>query len=301
MIRSKLLTAIGDSDGGGNIYIGEKEFLSPGFYYWNVPLSVTQIHVCCIGAGAYNDYALTTTYSGGGGGGLVWTNDIPVTPGAQLLIRVGGSDAGIDESRHSTIGTPKENAQDFDEIFVQAFGGLSSGPGGGYDLQGRAGGGGIGGAGSGPTILQFPNGTEVWGGSGGGAAGYTGSGGYGVVAENSPAHIGGAGGGSAGGATYYRQRQGSTAGFGQGSAGGGTGVNGAGASGPAQPVQGQGATPARGQPGSSGNAESFGAGGACLYNQSPQVAPEYAKPGGGAVRIIWGIRYSYPNNADVSQ
>jgi hypothetical protein len=32
---------------------------------------------------------------------------------------------------------------------------------------------------------------------------------------------------------------------------------------------------------------------------SPSVAPDYATAGGGAVRIIWGIKYSYPNNADV--
>ena len=295
------MTAIGGSGEGGNIYIGEKEFKSPGFYYWSVPLSVTQIHVCCVGAGAFNDYGLSATYSGGGGGGLVWANDIPVTPGSQLLVRVGTPDTGTDEIRHSTIGIPKANEEDFEEIFVQAFGGLATGPGGGYDLQGRSGGGGIGGAGSGPTTLQFPGGVEVWGGSGGGAAGYTGNGGYGIVAESSPAHIGGSGGGSAGGATFYRQRQGSPQGFGQGSAGGGTGINGVGASGPAQPRQAQGATPARGQPGSGGNAESFGAGGACLYNQSPNNAPSNTTPGGGAVRVIWGIRYSYPNNADVSQ
>ena len=294
------MTAISGSGEGGNIYIGEKEFLSPGFYYWNVPLSVTRIHVCCIGAGAYNDYALTTTYNGGGGGGLVWANDINVDPGKQLLIRVGGPETGTGKNRHSTIGIPKQNDQDFDEIFVQAFGGLSSGPGGGYDLQGRAGGGGTGGNGSSERIINNGSNIEVWTGAGGGAAGYQGNGGAGATGQVNAVSNGGQGGGAAGGFTYYRNT-GFQGGVSRGSAGGGVGVKGVGSSGAGRPVQGEGQNPVRGNSGSSGTGADFGAGGAGLYNESHLVAPEYTKPGGGAVRIIWGIKYSYPNNADVSQ
>lgn len=297
MIRSKLLTAVGGD--GGDIYIGEKEFNAPGFYYWDVPLSVTKIHVCCIGAGAYNDYALTTTYNGAGGGGLVWANDIDVTPGAQLLIRVGDSETGAGDNRHSTIGVPKENDQDFDEIFIQAFGGSSFGPGGGYDLQGRSGGGGTGGAGSSATLVN--GGTEIWGGAGGGAAGYSGNGGYAIQSSDGATTVAGQGGAAAGGASYYRPLSGLSNGFKQGGSGGGTGMKGTGASGSSAPVQAPEAPAIRGNPGSGGTGADFGAGGACLYNMSPSVAPDYATPGSGAVRIIWGIKYSYPNNADVSQ
>lgn len=299
MIRSKLLTAIGGSGEGGNIYIGEKEFLTPGFYYWNVPLSVTRIHVCCIGAGAYNDYALTTSYNGGGGGGLVWANDIEVDPGKQLLIRVGAPAVGGD-SRHSSIGIPKENLQEFDDIFIQAYGGSASGPGGGYDLQGRAGGGGTGGDGSSERIINNGSNIEVWTGAGGGAAGYQGNGGAGKSAQVGAVSNGGQGGGAAGGFTYYRNT-GFQGGFSRGSAGGGVGVKGVGASGAGSPVQAEGQAPERGNSGSSGTGADFGAGGSGLYNESPSVAPDYTQPGGGAVRIIWGIKYSYPNNADVSQ
>ena len=297
MIRSKLLTAIGGSGEGGNIYIGEKEFLIPGFYYWNVPLSVTRIHVCCIGAGAFNDYALTNSYDGGGGGGLAWANDIDVTPGEQLLIRVGASDIRGD-TKDSTIGLPKEGVQEFEEIFIQAFGGSSSGPGGGYDLQGRPGGGGIGGEGSSPSFIN--SNAEIWGGAGGGAGGYNGDGGRGIPGSSGAVSVAGNGGAGAGGFMYWRTT-GVEGGHKRGSGGGGVGVKGAGASGSSAPVQAEGAEPIRGNPGSSGTGADFGAGGGSLYNESPLVAPEYAKPGGGAVRIIWGIKYSYPNNADVSQ
>jgi hypothetical protein len=298
LIRSKLLTAIGGSGEGGNVYIGQKEFLSPGYYYWSVPLSVTRIHVCCIGAGAFNDYALTTTYNGGGGGGLVWANDIDVEPGKQLLIRVGASEIRGDD-RHSTVGLPKKDVEEFDEIFLQAYGGSSSGPGGGYDLQGRAGGGGVGGQGSDARLIQN-NGLEVWGGAGGGAGGYQGNGGRGDRGGNGASTIAGNGGAGAGGLTYWRLT-GYQGGHKRGAGGGGVGVKGVGASGPSAPVQAEGQDPIRGNPGSSGTGADFGAGGGNLFNESPLVAPDYAKPGGGAVRIIWGIKYSYPNNADVSQ
>jgi hypothetical protein len=297
LIRSKLLTAISGSNEGGNIYIGERAFTAPGFYYWDVPLAVTRIHVCCIGAGAYNDYALTNTYDGGGGGGLVWANDIDVTPGDSLLIRVGNPETGTGDNRHSSIGIPKENVQEFDEVFIEAYGGSSSGPGGGYNLQGRPGGGGSGGPGSGPSFINSQ--LEIWGGSGGGAAGYQGNGGAGIRGGNGLVTNPGTGGGSAGGATFWRDLSGQQNGFKQGGAGGGTGIKGIGADGTGRPAQGSGANPVRGSEGSGGTGPDFGAGGACLYNMSPSVAPDYATAGGGAVRIIWGIKYSYPNNADV--
>jgi hypothetical protein len=297
LIKPKLLTVTGDTD----VYIGKQEFKQPGTYYWQVPLSVNRLHVCLIGAGAYNDYAITGGYNGGGGGGLAWANDIEVTPGETLLVQVGAPSAEqFDKLKDSIIGRPKDGVQEFDTQLIAAFGGLP-GQGGGFDLMGQTGGGGNGGEGSIERIINVSGQLEIWGGSGGGAGGYSGNGGNGVLSSSGATTQSGDGGAGAGGATFWRDLSGNSPGFKQGSGGGGVGFSGAGASGQGVPVQPDGANPVRGQAGSGGDSELYGGGGAGLYNMSPAVAPDYAKPGHGAVRIIWGIKYSYPDNADVSK
>ena len=296
MIRSKLLTI----SGGGDVYIGEKEFRTPGQYPWAVPLTVTRIHVCCIGAGGFNDYAVSGQYEGGGGGGLVWANDIEVTPGEVLLIQVGSPQIdNSSEQGDSIVGKYDEDTSGFTSKLITANGGERIFAGG-FDLHGQQGDGYSGGVGS--NVGYAGNG-EIWGGSGGGAGGYLGAGGDGsVTLDGSGTNNEGTGGSAAGGFAYWRTLQGLVAGFKQGAGGGGVGLKGQGASGqavnwPASDT----VPPLRGNAGSGGTLESFGGGGACLYNQSPESAPDYARPGDGAVRIIWGIKYSYPNNADVSQ
>ena len=79
-------------------------------YKWVVPSGVTSISVLCIGGGgagggggATSSFASRITApnmvstdgrywsgSGGGGGGLVYANNIPVTPGTEYIIQVGG-------------------------------------------------------------------------------------------------------------------------------------------------------------------------------------------------------------------
>lgn len=295
MIKPKLLTVTD----GGDIYLGKQEFDQPGTYYWDVPLAVNRIHACLIGAGGYNDYAIRQTYGGGGGGGLAWANDIEVTPGETLLIQVGAPETDqTSDLCDSIIGRPKDGVQEFDTKLIAAFGGRSI-AGGGYDLMGQTGGGGNGGAGSQSRTLTVGGQSETWGGSGGGAGGYTGDGGAGIIGSDGAVSNSGNGGGGAGGVSFWRVQAGSSPGFKQGGAGGGVGFSGVGASGQGQPVQPSGGQPVRGQAGSGGEEELYGAGGACLYFQSPSVAPSYTTPGHGAVRIIWGIKYSYPNNADV--
>lgn len=301
MIRDKLLTVSGDTD----IYIGEQEFVTPGYYRWSVPLSVRRIHAVCIGAGAYSDYQLTTTYSGGGGGSLCWSNDIEVEPGEELIIKVGspdnsryGSDVG-----HTQIGRPDDDdpinePNKFAEIFMQAGGGEAS-QGGRYNLFGRPGDGGYGGSGGGYGGFSG----EYWGGAGGGCGGYLGNGGSGNTGGDG--RYGGSGapnsGAGAGGIGYWREPVGIQGGHYMGSGGGGVGLKGRGATGQGALSQGSKETPVRAAPGSGGEGEKYGAGGANVYGRALNQIPDYAKPGGGAVRIIWGIRYSYPDNADVSQ
>lgn len=300
MIRSKLLTAVGGA-GGGDPYIGERQFLQSGLFTWTVPLQVTRIHICAVGAGGYNDFDENGSYDGGHGGGLVWANDIEVVPGEELLIKVGhiSNDRYGDKSA-SIVGLPVANTLTFDRKFVTAGGGDSNSSGG-YDLHGNPGGGGTGGRGSSARIIDWSGlGIEVWGGAGGGAAGYAGNGGDGSQTSSGAGMTkAGSGGAGAGGARYWRESGAATS-FRQGSGGGGVGLKGAGSSGQGVQFQGSGEDPARGLPGSNGTGQRYGAGGAGFYRTSPDDAPEWAKPGGGAVRIIWGIRYSYPSNADVS-
>jgi hypothetical protein len=277
LIRDKLLTITGDVD----LYIGEKEFLSPGYYRWTVPLAVRRIHVACVGAGGELD-----SYSNGGGGGsLCWANDIEVVPGEELMIRIGqpGSD-DYSTDTDTIIGRPDDSdpvnyPNRFSEKLLTA-GGARGREAGVYDLHGQSGGGGNGGRGG---SRAYYSGAYVYAGGGGGAGGYTGNGGSGnagAPGENS-------GAGSAG----DRRRNSSGVEYGTfpGGYGGGVGVKGKGATGAQLPPINDGAG-RNGNPGSGGSGSSYGGGGS------------YERPAGsGAVRIIWGITYSYPDNADVSK
>jgi len=262
LIKPKLLTASG---GDSDLYIGEKEYLEPGTFTWQVPLGVRRIHACCIGGGGQH-----RSNSGGGGGGLVWANNIEVEPGDNLRVIVGGL------SGDSSIYVKGENRK----LLVAEGGDIYGNPGAFSFGDGISGGGGRGGDGS-DSAGGYPNGTFT--GAGGGAGGYAGSGGDangGAPAENS-------GGGSAG--TRYYRTSGTVSGTQYGGRGGGVGIRGIGSDG-APPVDQGSGNPARdGLPGSGGDRGDYGGG----------CAGGKADGGTGAVRIIWGIRFSYPNNADI--
>ena len=82
---------------------------------------------------------------------------------------------------------------------------------------------------------------------------------------------------------------GTTYGTFSGGYGGGVGIKGRGATGAALPPITDG-NARNGNPGSGGSGQTFGGGGS-----------RDVPAGGGAVRIIWGITYSYPDNADVTK
>ena len=260
MIKAKLLTASG---GDPDLYIGEREYTSAGTFEFTVPLGVRRIHACCVGAGgAFSG----TAGRGGGGGGLCWANDIEVEPGEKLTVTVGASNVTGGDSSIKRGGT----------LVMQANGGTRSG--GGYTLgSGVSGGGGSGGSG-GSTVSYSENSQYL--GAGGGAGGYMGNGGSanrGAADENSGAGSGG---------DRYQQKNGVTLGGQPGGDGGGVGIKGRGATGAQLPEITNG--PGRdGNPGSGGSGPNFGGGNTRDGS------------GGGAVRIIWGIRFSYPDNADV--
>lgn len=301
MIRPKLLTATGDPD----IYIGEKEYVTgPGTYSFKVPLSVTRIHACCIGGGAQGAAEFSSYFAdwdGGGGGGLGWRNNIEVEPGEELVVQVGGTvgnwgtkvndgdswiSRGVDED-----GNPEE---------ILVAGNSAGGYRGDYDQGGTfiGDGGGNGGRGCGSTTYTGADNVRYVKnkGSGGGAGGYTGNGGAGSIYGGDNAGSGGAG---SGGVSGNRDSTGST----NGARGGGTGIRGVGASGAAprpESVEYWSNAPQQpGFPGSGGNKYEFGAGGA--GEKEGWDGSENTKAGHGAVRIIYGNQFSYPDNADVKQ
>ena len=104
-----------------------------------------------------------------------------------------------------------------------------------------------------------------------------GSGNQGAADEDS-------GAGSAG--DRRRQSNGISVGGFPGGVGGGVGLNGRGATGAQLPDL-ENTVARNGNPGSGGSGAKFGGGNA------------QDGSGGGGVRIIWGIRFSYPDNADI--
>jgi hypothetical protein len=279
LIRSKLLTVSGSGDG----YIGERVYEDgPGEFTFTVPAGIRAIHGCSVGAGGQQGY------DGGGGGGLGWANNIPVEPGEDLLIRVGQSttggslgagDSGIYRAIVDEDGEPVLDQNDNPRytMLLEGAGGRSN-IGGSFDaVAGVQSGGGRGGDGG----SYYNNNVTSAYGSGAGAGGYEGNGGDG--GRGADANSGGASGG-----TMWYTNSGSSGGTQSGAVGGGVGIRGRGTTAGAPTLQGS-FEPARpGRPGSGGEGKLFGGGG------------HPGEMGGhGAVRIIWGIRFSYPDNADI--
>lgn len=64
---------------------GQIQWVIPGTYQWTCPEGVESISCILIGAGGNSG-----NYMGGYGGGVRWKNQIPVVPGQQYTIVVGG-------------------------------------------------------------------------------------------------------------------------------------------------------------------------------------------------------------------
>jgi hypothetical protein len=291
-------------------------------FSWTVPTGVTSICVCCIGGGgggSGNGHYSGTPYlwSGGGGfgGALAWMNDITVTPGEVLTLRVGWaagqSVTGVYSGqtmygRTGPIGGFSQLKRGSTEI-MKAEGGL-----GGlfqsstvqaaatYTVSSSHGsnrGGGNGGLGG-----KAQSGSGALGGGGGGAGGYSGAGGNGAFSTwgASVSHGGSGGGGGGGG------KNGVTSNPRNG--GGGVGIYGEGSSGVAVAHYGTGQTGA-GNGGSGGTnaiinhpfygGGTYGGGGGSLSQSIGWNRP--GAGGSGAIRIMWGAGRAYPStNVDNS-
>jgi len=93
---------LGKKSGGGSAEPGEAIFHADKWnqdatwnvtteYNWIVPAGVTEISVVCVGGGGSGE----TRHDGasGGGAGLAYKNNIAVTPGSTVVVRVGGGGA----------------------------------------------------------------------------------------------------------------------------------------------------------------------------------------------------------------
>ena len=188
---------------------------------WTVPTGVEKISVLCIGRGGQ-----ATEYQGGGGGGLTYANNISVTAGDTLNIRIsGGYSAGatVDSAARWTWGSRLYKGSLASPTWaVIAYCG--------HDTAGKSG--------TSVTVSATSNTggdagdyASSWAGSNyggaGGAAGYAGAGGDGSQGNNPSSN--GAGGGCGGGMGRHSSTShmngagggGGTGRFGQGSNGSG--------------------------------------------------------------------------------
>lgn len=215
--------------------LSDQLFQSAGWREWAVPQGVTKISVVAIGAGADGAAGTSTASSGagrgGGGGGLNYRNDIQVTPGEILRVRVGTGGGGSRDGASIVRRGPDDpayltNQYNPNTDLVYASGGNSStggtrfgegsgssgGAGGTGQLYAGGGGGGAGGYGTpggrggtrsyvsypvGSTSIDSTKSSGAAGSAGtiGGASGGGGGGGSAGVAN--------AGGGGGGGGSLY--------------------------------------------------------------------------------------------------
>tara|TARA_B100002019_G_scaffold261842_1_gene248886 strand:- start:4514 stop:5710 length:1197 start_codon:yes stop_codon:yes gene_type:complete len=275
---------------------GNQEYTSAGTYTFTVPANVTQLCVVCVGAGGKN--GIGNSGQAGGGGALAWKNSISVTPGSTGTVTVGGP-GNHSGNNGNAGGLSKFNYGGVDYAVANGGGGGngdgSSGgnPGSGGTVGGNYDGGGSGGSGGQDSSNH--------GGPGGGAAGgYSGAGGAGASAPNTGASNGSSGSGGAGGGGG----KGGQSEMG-GGGGGGTGIYGIGSNGTGGQGQAQ-----NSNNGSGGNGGSGGGNGGAGQGQNGgnggfpggghggcQSSGSGNGPAGGAVRIIWGVNRSFPNNA----
>jgi len=257
---------------------GQQVYTVPGTYNFTVPAGVFSISgAVCVGGGG-NGYAGSgaaagawgSNGTGGAGAGLRWRNNIPVTPGTNLVIVVGGP------GQASSI-----------QNLLMADGGQhgvlnGSAVGGGGSLYGGTGGGGNGGG----SHLADSRRTS----GGGGAGGYMGNGG--TASYGGPVATPGGGGGAGGNHGLHSPSSWLSSG------GGGVGLIKLGVTG---------SNPNRGATGGSGGEDGVAPmhdptprpnGGRCGGGGGSRNGSTFGLGGNGGVRLIWGPNRSYPNDSD---
>lgn len=280
-------------------------FTTEGTHSWVVPDGLTSISAVAIGAGGSGASAGNyRTATGGSGGGLAWMNNISVTPGDTLYIKVAGdTDGQWGGQSQNAVGLAGDDSWiSYGTSSLSSATKIVHGTGGGpgqihqnngvhlnssgsrgvalhgtehASTSGTTSGGGSGGVGGAEYY-----GAQGSGGSGGGAGGYTGQGGD----YNSPPTAN-TGAGASSGTTW------NGSGNSGGSNGGGVGVYGKGTTGTSNSRAGSGGEST--DPNATSNAWRYGAGGSGKGHTYGQWAG--GTGGAGAVRIMWGDGRAYPD------
>lgn len=291
---------------------GQVQFTTTGDTNWVVPNGVTSICAVVVSGGGAGRCDGSGIDSGGAGGGLSYKNNIAVTPGETLVVRVGagglgsgfnqdgqaGGDSYIKRGATFLLGATGGGGgvkYDSGNVSYNTTAGYSSSQfiGGNNPYYDNASGGGNGGTSGRLTSNSFAGG-------GGGAGGYSGDGGRGGTNLLDPNNLftnineyALAGNGGGGGGGYY--------GTGAGGGGGGVGLiqeGSSGAAGTSVLLNKGGRGGSGGNNGNSGSATAPGAGG--LYGGGGGGDDSDASNGAGAqggARIIWGEGRSYPSNS----
>lgn len=259
--RSGRIFGMPDTTAVDSTFAGEVLFHATGFnsqapYTWTVPNAhnIEYVSVVCVGGGGAGE--MQHDGASGGGGALAYKNYIPVSPGTQIQVYVGGGGRNPNGSPNSSQYPGNPSYVRIAAVNYAVAGGGTGGydnptnswaniPGGTWSAS-NADGGGNGGAGT------DVNGTRMGGGGAGGynaAGGSSGPAGYYPISGHPGQPQPGDGGGGAGGNSINNQN--GTGG------GGGTGIYGQGSNGVGQPVP---------NPTSQNWYETYAGGGSTAYN-----------------------------------
>lgn len=260
--------------------VGQTAYTTDGTYTFVVPTGVTSVSVVAVGAGSRGCMG-GLPRGGGGGGALAYANNIAVTPGESISVRVAAGNTS------GGTGEPSRFRRGCTNLVAAGSGTYGGGGGaGGTVITGTGYSGGNGASGC----------TAGYGtGGGGGAGGYAGAGGAGAayaVGGNGVAGTGGAGGGGG-----YGHPVGNAPCNTGGGAGGGVGILGQGSNGTGGTSSTSGGIGGGG--GSSGANGMSGQGNACRSTNSRGGA--YGGGGGGGCGNsypggVGAVRIIYPGN-----
>jgi hypothetical protein len=289
----------GGSTGPAPVNGGTAVFVTPGTYTWTVPEGVTSVCAVVIGGGASGaDASAGVATAGGAGGGLVWANDIEVTPGGTFEVVVAAATPGASNAtaRRGALSRCQYVPPSGPGLVLLAYGGGTGSTGSAGNATTTGGGASIADS-SGGLLIKGTTAVHAGGtgaanvtaraGGGGGAAGYTSDGSSAATTTSgSPTTTmdGGRGG------VYWTA---TSTGF--GGAGGGVNVYGshptpeAASSGGS--YGGDGAPAAAAGTGKRDGGAFGGGGGGSYHNYNGGAGAR------GAVRIMWGAGRSFPNNA----
>ena len=100
-----------------------EKFETPGTYSVNVPPGITEVSIMAIGAGGGGQ--IESGVAGGGGGGLIWSDNISVSPSEVLEVHVGAAGTGESATGIAHTGGESYVRRQNGEYILRSYGGNS--------------------------------------------------------------------------------------------------------------------------------------------------------------------------------